>query len=99
MSNKGYVNPQLLWEPAELHARLNDPKLCLIDCRAGEEYSQGHTPGAQLFDLFGISLSDTDPAPLKSYRKRNPMQKILGGPVISLPLASPLSALPIPSLR
>ena len=67
MSDRGYVHPQLLWEAAELHARLNDPKLCLIDTRAGAEYAQGHIPGAQLFDLFGISLSDTDPAPLKAF--------------------------------
>jgi len=67
MSERGYINPQLLWEPTELQARLNDPRLCLIDTRAGEEYSQGHIPGAQLFDLFGISLSDTDPAPLKAF--------------------------------
>ncbi len=67
MTEKGYANPQLLWTPAELHARLNDPRLCLIDTRTGEEYSQGHIPGAQLFDLFGISLSDSDPAPLKAF--------------------------------
>jgi thiosulfate/3-mercaptopyruvate sulfurtransferase len=67
MNDRGYAHPQLLWEAAELHARLNAPKLCLIDTRAGEEYSQGHIPGAQLFDLFGISLSDTDPAPLKAF--------------------------------
>jgi thiosulfate/3-mercaptopyruvate sulfurtransferase len=67
MSERGYANPQILWTAAELHGRLNDPKLCLIDTRAGEEYSQGHIPGAQLFDLFGISLSDTDPAPLKAF--------------------------------
>ncbi|MBI3327386.1 MAG: sulfurtransferase [Nitrospinae bacterium] len=67
MTDKGYANPQLLWTPAELHGRLNDSKLCLIDTRTGEEYSQGHIPGAQVFDLFGISLSDTDPAPLKAF--------------------------------
>jgi thiosulfate/3-mercaptopyruvate sulfurtransferase len=67
MRDRGYANPQLLWEAAELHARLNEPKLCLIDTRSGEEYSQGHIPGAQLFDLFGMSLSDTDPAPLKAF--------------------------------
>jgi hypothetical protein len=39
MSDRGYVNPQLLWEPAELRDRLNDPQLCLIDTRAGEEYA------------------------------------------------------------
>jgi thiosulfate/3-mercaptopyruvate sulfurtransferase len=67
MVDTGYVHPQLLWSPAELHSRLDDPNLCLIDTRAGEEYSQGHIPGAKLLDLFGISLSDTDPAPLKAF--------------------------------
>ena len=67
MTDRGYANPQLLWTPAELHARLNDPKLCLIDARAAVEYAQGHIPGAQSFDLFGISLSDTDEAPLKAF--------------------------------
>ena len=67
MPDKGYANPHLLWTPAELHGRLNDPKLCVIDTRTGAEYAQGHIPGAQLFDLFGISLSDTDPAPLKAF--------------------------------
>jgi thiosulfate/3-mercaptopyruvate sulfurtransferase len=67
MPDKGYANPQLLWTAAELHNRLNDPKLCVVDTRTGAEYAQGHIPGAQLFDLFGISLSDTDPAPLKAF--------------------------------
>jgi hypothetical protein len=44
MTDRGYANPQLLWSAAELHAGLNDPQLCLIDTRAGEEYSQGHIP-------------------------------------------------------
>jgi len=69
MAEKGYANPQLLCTPAELHSRLNDPQLCLIDTRTGEEYSQGHIPGAQSFDLFGISLSDTDPAPLTAFSR------------------------------
>lgn len=67
MSERGYANPQLLWTPAALHARLNDPKLCVIDTRSAVEYAQGHIPGAQSFDLFGISLSDTDDAPLKAF--------------------------------
>jgi rhodanese-related sulfurtransferase len=53
MTDRGYASQQLLWTAAELLARPNDPQLCLIDTRAGEEYSQGHIPGAQLFDLFG----------------------------------------------
>lgn len=67
MADRGYANPQFLWTPAELHARLNDPNLCLIDTRSAVEYAQGHIPGAQSFDLFGISLSDTDDAPLKAF--------------------------------
>jgi thiosulfate/3-mercaptopyruvate sulfurtransferase len=67
MPDKGYANPQLLWTAAELHGRLNDPRVCVVDTRTGAEYAQGHIPGAQLFDLFGISLSDTDPAPLKAF--------------------------------
>jgi thiosulfate/3-mercaptopyruvate sulfurtransferase len=67
MADGGYANPQLLWTPAELHARLNDPKLCLVDARSAVEYAQGHIPGAQSFDLFGISLSDKDEAPLKAF--------------------------------
>jgi thiosulfate/3-mercaptopyruvate sulfurtransferase len=67
MVDKGYAHPQLLWTAAELHGRLDDPTLCLIDTRAGEEYAQGHIPGAKLLDLFGISLSDTDPAPLQAF--------------------------------
>jgi thiosulfate/3-mercaptopyruvate sulfurtransferase len=67
MANKGYANPHLLWTPAELHGRLHDPHLCLIDTRTGEEYAQGHIPEAHPFDLFGISLSDTDPAPLQAF--------------------------------
>ena len=67
MTDKGYANPQLLWTPADLHDRLHDENVCLIDTRTAEEYSQGHIAGAQSFDLFGISLSDTDPAPLKAF--------------------------------
>ncbi|MBI4639898.1 MAG: sulfurtransferase [Candidatus Tectomicrobia bacterium] len=67
MNEKGYTNPQLVMTPAELHERLNDPKLCLIDTRPVEEFVQGHIPGAAHFDLFGISLNDTSPAPLASF--------------------------------
>jgi 3-mercaptopyruvate sulfurtransferase SseA len=69
MVERGYANAQWLWEPKELHARLNDPTPCLIDGRAGEEYSQRHIPRAQSFDLFGLSLSNTDPAPLKAFSR------------------------------
>jgi thiosulfate/3-mercaptopyruvate sulfurtransferase len=67
MADKGYVNPHLLWTPAELHSRLNDANLCVVDTRTGAEYAQGHIPGAQLFDVFGLSLPNTDPEPLKAF--------------------------------
>ena len=28
MPDTGYANPQLLWTAAELHGRLNDPRVC-----------------------------------------------------------------------
>jgi thiosulfate/3-mercaptopyruvate sulfurtransferase len=67
MADRGYANPQLLWTPVELHGQLHDPNVCVIDTRTAEEYAQGHIPGAQSFDLFGISLSDTDAAPLQAF--------------------------------
>jgi thiosulfate/3-mercaptopyruvate sulfurtransferase len=32
-----------------------------------EQYAAGHLPGAVHLDLFGLSLVDTDPAPLKAF--------------------------------
>ncbi len=39
----------------------------MIDTRQAELYAQGHISGAIHFDLFGISLIDTSPAPLKAF--------------------------------
>ncbi|MGH7835090.1 MAG: sulfurtransferase [Candidatus Binatia bacterium] len=47
--------------------RLNSPDLCLIDTRPADQFAHGHIPGAVHFDLFGISLIDTSPAPLKAF--------------------------------
>src|SRR5438105_4493639 len=62
-----YANPQLLWSVEELHARLDDPKLVLMDLRPPEAYANGHIAGARSFDIFGVSLIDTRPGPLDAF--------------------------------
>ncbi len=62
-----YKNPQLLWSTDELKSRLGDPKLVIMDMRPPEAYSNNHIPGARSFDIFGISLIDTRPEPLKAF--------------------------------
>ena len=62
-----YTNPYLLWSIDELKSRLQDPRLVVLDLRPPEAYSNGHIPGARSFDIFGISLIDTRPDPLKPY--------------------------------
>jgi thiosulfate/3-mercaptopyruvate sulfurtransferase len=39
----------------------------LLDMRPPEDYAAGHIPGAIHLDLWGVSLIDTDPAPLKAF--------------------------------
>jgi len=67
MTDGGYTEPLLLTTPLELEKRLGNPDLCLIDVRPAEQFAQGHIPGAVHFDLFGLSLVDTSPAPLKAF--------------------------------
>jgi thiosulfate/3-mercaptopyruvate sulfurtransferase len=66
---KGYANPQLLIGPRELASLLEDDQRppTLIDLRTAELFAQGHLPGAVHLDLFGVSLTDTAPAPLKAF--------------------------------
>jgi thiosulfate/3-mercaptopyruvate sulfurtransferase len=65
---KGYTNPQLLTAPPELHAALrSDRKPLIIDLRPAETFAAGHIPGAVHLDLWGVSLVDTDPGPLKAF--------------------------------
>ena len=66
---KGYANPQLLIHPRELASLLEDDakRPTLLDLRPAELFAQGHLPGAVHLDLFGVSLTDTDPAPLKAF--------------------------------
>lgn len=62
-----YANPHLLWTVDELKTRLDDPRLVLMDMRQPEAFSNGHIPGSRSFDIFGISLIDTSPAPLRAF--------------------------------
>ena len=68
MVDKGYTNPDLLWSPAELAPRLSDPNLRIIDVRPVHTLVQeGWIPGAAHFDLFGLSLNNTAPEPLRAF--------------------------------
>jgi thiosulfate/3-mercaptopyruvate sulfurtransferase len=65
---KGYANPRLLTTPVELDVALKaDRKPLVIDLRPPEDFAAGHIPGAVHLDLWGVSLIDTDPAPLKAF--------------------------------
>jgi thiosulfate/3-mercaptopyruvate sulfurtransferase len=63
-----YANPQLLTTPAELSERIDSGRpLLVLDLRPAEAFAQGHVPGAIHLDLWGVSLIDTDPAPLGAF--------------------------------
>ena len=75
---KGYTNPELLVAPRELAERLGLSGVptppggggrppVLLDLRPAEVFGTGHIPGAAHLDLFGVSLIDTDPAPLDAF--------------------------------
>jgi thiosulfate/3-mercaptopyruvate sulfurtransferase len=66
---KGYANAHLVVTPAELSQMLDDPatKLLLLDLRPPEAFAAGHIRRAIHLDLWGVSLIDTDPAPLNAF--------------------------------
>ncbi len=65
---KGYAHPELLVTPDELARELGGPvPPLLIDLRPAEQFAAGHLQGAVHLDLFGLSLTDTDPAPMTSF--------------------------------
>lgn len=68
---KGYTNAGLLISPAELAALVSDaatgPRPLVLDLRPPDAYTAGHVPGAIHLDLWGVSLIDTDPAPLAAF--------------------------------
>ena len=58
----------VLVTPEQLSRELaGSPPPLLIDLRPVEDYCHNHLPGALHLDLFGISIIDTDPAPLKAF--------------------------------
>jgi thiosulfate/3-mercaptopyruvate sulfurtransferase len=67
---KGYANPHLLVsapELAELIDLAEDHRPLILDLRPPEAFAAGHIPGAIHLDLWGVSLIDTDPAPLHAF--------------------------------
>jgi thiosulfate/3-mercaptopyruvate sulfurtransferase len=62
-----YTNPQLIWSAEQLHGRIGEPNLVILDLRSPEDFANGHIPGARSFDIFGMSLIDTRPAPLAAF--------------------------------
>jgi thiosulfate/3-mercaptopyruvate sulfurtransferase len=67
---RGYANAHLLVTPLELSRILDTTGVTrplLLDLRPPEAYTEGHIPGALHLDLWGVSLVDTDPAPLKAF--------------------------------
>ena len=66
---KGYANPQLVVTPQDLAHMLDDtsPRPLVLDLRPPEAYTAGHVPGAIHLDLWGVSLIDTEPAPLNAF--------------------------------
>jgi thiosulfate/3-mercaptopyruvate sulfurtransferase len=67
---KGYANAQLLVTPEELSSMIAGSgarRPLILDLRPPEEYAAGHIPGAIHIDLWGVSLIDTDPAPLNAF--------------------------------
>ncbi len=67
---KGFVNAQLLISPTELSQVLGGAgakRPLVLDLRPPEDYTRGHIPGAIHLDLWGLSLTDTDLAPLNAF--------------------------------
>lgn len=78
LADRGYANPGLLITPDELAALLRadgaavgDPEWrpppLVLDCRAADAFAGGHIAGAAHFDPWGLSLIDTDAAPLRAF--------------------------------
>lgn len=70
---QSFAHPELLVGPSVLAERLRDDELAgrepplLLDTRPAEAFAAGHISGAVHIDLWGVSLIDTDPAPLRAF--------------------------------
>ena len=65
---KEYPSNQLLVTPRQLAVEIASatPPL-VLDLRPPDAYTAGHVRGATHLDLWGVSLIDTDPAPLDAF--------------------------------
>src|ERR671921_871063 len=67
---EGYANPALILSPRDLAGKLDGESAerpLVLDLRPPDAYVAGHVPGAIHVDLWGVSLIDTDPAPLQAF--------------------------------
>jgi thiosulfate/3-mercaptopyruvate sulfurtransferase len=65
-----FENAHLLVSPQELASMTEGAgakRPLVLDLRPPDAYVAGHIPGAIHLDLWGVSLIDTDPAPLKAF--------------------------------
>jgi thiosulfate/3-mercaptopyruvate sulfurtransferase len=63
-----FPNAHLLVSPRELLQELEGANRPLVlDLRPPDAYVAGHVPGAFHLDLWGVSLVNTDPAPLEAF--------------------------------
>lgn len=60
-ADAGFPNGHLLWSPQQLHERLGDERLTLLDLRPSHEVMDGIIPGAAHLDLYGVGLTRTTP--------------------------------------
>lgn len=66
--SESYPNSQLLISPADLAARQTSGADDLtLDVRSAAAFASGHIRHAVHLDLWGVSLIDTDPAPLRAF--------------------------------
>ena len=57
----------LLVDPAELTQQMRTRAVVVLDARPAAAFAAAHLPGAIHLDVFGMSLIDTTPAPLKAF--------------------------------
>ena len=67
---KGYPNERFLVDVGWLRARLDDPRLRIIDGRTPQEYASGHIPGATNVSFAMLGTRDTDSAGLDDFNAR-----------------------------
>ena len=68
--NDTYENPEILISPKELNKLIGNqktPDLIIIDTRPTPDFCNNHIEGSAHLDLYGISLNDTSPEPLKAF--------------------------------